>query len=77
MQIRLRETDEVPGSMVRNSDIRFATNGIEVLGMPGHSPLLGDAGEANDATNNTVAASQQQSSMARLIGKELGPEETN
>ena len=29
------------------------------------------------ATNNTVAASQQQSSMARLIGKELGPEETN
>ena len=44
--------------MVRNSDIRFATNGIEVLGMPGHSPLLGDAGETNDATNNTGGGAQ-------------------
>ncbi|PWG02606.1 hypothetical protein [Sphingosinicella humi] len=29
------------------------------------------------ATNNTVAASQQQSNMARLIGKALGPEEAD
>ncbi len=34
LQLRLREADEVPGSAIRNSDIRFATNGIEVLGLP-------------------------------------------
>ena len=45
LQIRLRQRDEVPGSTVRNSDIRFATNGIEILGQNGHSPLVGETGE--------------------------------
>jgi hypothetical protein len=39
LQIRLRETDEIPGSTVRFADIRNATNAIDILGMPGHSPL--------------------------------------
>ena len=45
LQVRLREIDEVPGSTVLNADIRYATNGIELFGVPGHSPLLGEAFE--------------------------------
>ena len=45
MQIRLRETDEVSGVTVRYADVRYATNGIEVFGLPGHSPLLGEVAE--------------------------------
>ena len=45
LQLRLRETDEVPGSTVQYADIRYATNGIEVFGQPTHSPLTGEAGE--------------------------------
>jgi hypothetical protein len=41
LQIRLREMDEVPGSTVRFADIRYATDGIAVRGMPAHSPLMG------------------------------------
>lgn len=43
LQVRLRELDEWGGSTVRYADIRYATTGIEVLGMPIHSPLLGEA----------------------------------
>lgn len=52
LQIRLRETDEFPGSGVNGADIRFATNGIELLGLPPHSPLVSEAGEgaANHAS---------------------------
>jgi len=46
LQIRLRELDEVAGSTVRYSDIRYATRGIEVLGGPSHSPLTGEIGRA-------------------------------
>lgn len=63
LQIRLRELDEHPGSTVRYSDIRYATNGIEVIGQPGHSPLLGEAREietaSTSATNNDSLATAQ------------------
>ncbi len=45
LQVRLRETDEVPGVTVRYADVRYATNGIELYGLPGHSPLLGEVAE--------------------------------
>ena len=45
LQIRLRETDEVAGVTVRYTDVRYATNGIELYGLPGHSPLTGEVGE--------------------------------
>jgi hypothetical protein len=60
LQIRLREQDEVAGSTVDTADIRFATNGIELVGLPAHSPLTGEAAEKRDAngndTNNSLAA---------------------
>jgi len=58
LQIRLRQQDEHPGSTVRSSDIRFATNGIEVLGVPGHSPLVGESAE--DASANNVFGQAQE-----------------
>ncbi|MBI2480478.1 MAG: hypothetical protein HYV60_18180, partial [Planctomycetia bacterium] len=57
-QIRLRHDDESPGSTVRFADVRFAATGIEIAGLPAHSPLLGESAEANDAANNTVAGAQ-------------------
>ena len=45
MQIRLSERDELPGSSIRHADIRFATNGIVMVGQPAHSPLLGEIAE--------------------------------
>ncbi len=57
MQIRLREMQEVAGCTVQYADIRYATNGIEVLGFPGHSPLLGETAEST-ANNDTFANAQ-------------------
>ncbi len=48
LQTRLREMDEVPGVTVRYADIRYATNGIELYGLPAHSPLLGEVAEDED-----------------------------
>ena len=59
LQIRLREENEVPGSTVRFSDIRYAANGIEVLGQPAHSPLTGEASEPVNATGVDSNDSQQ------------------
>lgn len=55
LQIRLSEVDEVPGSSITYADIRFAQNGLELVGVPGNSPLLGENSEtsnANDAFAN-------------------------
>ena len=56
LQIRLQQRDEVPGSRVKYADIAFATNGIEVLGLPGHSPLVGETGESSAANDNLGSA---------------------
>ncbi len=55
LQVRVRQVDNKPGSTVRYSDIRYATNGIEVIGLPYHSPLAGESTESttpNDAFAN-------------------------
>lgn len=60
LQIRLQQRDEHPGSTVQLSQIRYATNGIEIFGQPGHSPLAGETGEPPELRfaareNDTVA----------------------
>jgi hypothetical protein len=57
LQLRLREKDEVPGSTINFADIRFATTGIEVQGLPLHSPLLGEFAETS--SSNQVRADAQ------------------
>ncbi len=50
LQLRLQESQEFPGSVVRFADIRYANHGIHVQGLPGSSPLLGEAQE-NEAAD--------------------------
>lgn len=49
LQIRLRQVDEEPGSTVRYSDIRYATDAIYLAGLPAHSPLINETVESGDA----------------------------
>ncbi len=52
LQIRLQETDEVPGTTVRLSNISYANSGIRARGVPGNSPIIGESiedGSLNDA----------------------------
>ncbi|MFI4876860.1 MAG: hypothetical protein ACIALR_16025, partial [Blastopirellula sp. JB062] len=53
LQIRLREVDEFGGSTIKQADVRYATNGIEVYGQPAHSPLLGESAEDDNDNNDT------------------------
>ncbi|HND56035.1 MAG TPA: hypothetical protein PLV92_26650, partial [Pirellulaceae bacterium] len=56
LQVRLRETDEFPGSTVQFADIRYATNGITLSGVPYHSPLLAEASEGTGDNNSSGGA---------------------
>ncbi len=48
--------DEVPGSSIQFADIRNAVNGIEILGQPAHSPLLGEITEVDVANEDRANA---------------------
>lgn len=58
LQIRLREVDEFPGSSINYADIRFASTGVEVLGLPKHSPLVGELSEVENNQNPTTGNAQ-------------------
>ncbi|QDT58256.1 hypothetical protein SV7mr_07450 [Stieleria bergensis] len=58
MQIRLRETDEVAGTQIKLADIRYATNGLQIIGQPFHSPLTGDEAETT-APNDSIFDAQR------------------
>ena len=55
-QIRLRDQQEFGGSTVQYADIRYATNGIQINGMPNNSPLTGEANSAmyDGVTNDFI-----------------------
>ncbi len=67
LQIRLSEADEFPGSVVSYADVRFASTGIDLVGVPRHSPLLGETSEIPEDnstgvtvdTNGTFATAQE------------------
>ncbi|MGQ9504528.1 MAG: GEVED domain-containing protein [Thermogutta sp.] len=58
LQIRLKEMQEVAGGMVKYADVRYATNGIEILGQPAHHPLLGETSETT--ANNDMFGNAQE-----------------
>ena len=72
LQVRLTETDEVAGTFVQFADIRFATNGVTIIGQPGHSPLLGETAEVLDPqgndTNDTLATALE---LGNLMNSDL------
>ena len=58
LNIRLQNEDQYPGSVVRDADIRDATNGVEVIGKPEHSPLEGDTAQSISTSNGTIDTAQ-------------------
>src|SRR5439155_25375080 len=58
LQVRLQQKEEKPGSVIRFADLRYATNAIDISGLPNHSPLAGETVEANDTGNNTFSGAQ-------------------
>ena len=56
LQIRLQQRDEIPGSTVQFSEIAYATTGIDIVGLPGHSPLLAESAERSG--NNSRGSAQ-------------------
>ncbi len=60
LQVRLQQKDQKPGSTIRFADLRYATNAIEVHGLPYHSPLLGETTEADDQANDTFGPTTAQ-----------------
>lgn len=75
LQIRLREVDETPGSTVRYSNISFAETGVEVLGQPIHSPLLGEAvevAETGGLNNDSTGAAQVLGNLVAIDRAAMG-----
>ncbi|NQW46726.1 MAG: hypothetical protein HQ464_03045, partial [Planctomycetes bacterium] len=58
LRVRLRQQDGKPGSTVRYADIRYPTIGIDVQGLPNHSPLTSETGENSTDANNAFASAQ-------------------
>ena len=58
LRVRLQQRDQVPGSTVVYGDIRFATIGIDVQGLPRNSLLTGTAGENTLNTNSRLIYAQ-------------------
>ena len=71
LQLRLRELDQIAGSSVQFADIRYATNGIEVLGQPIHSHLTGEVAES-PLGNETFATAQQLGNLLNTDRAALG-----
>ncbi len=57
LQVRLGESDESPGTQVNLADVRYATNGLQIIGQPLHSPLIGEEYETA-APNDTFIDAQ-------------------
>ncbi|MGH7134209.1 MAG: hypothetical protein ACREHD_00630, partial [Pirellulales bacterium] len=63
LQVRLQEAAQLAGSSVQYADIRYATNGITLIGLPAHSPLLGENGQTSNPAATTDASQLFQDGM--------------
>jgi parallel beta-helix repeat protein len=59
LQVRLSEDQEFPGTSVNFADIRFAATGLDLRGVPRHSPLVGETAEINSGNNDTFVTAQE------------------
>lgn len=53
VQVRMREAQEFASSTINFADIRYATNGVHLRGLPGTSPLIGEAAEDESSATGT------------------------
>ena len=72
LQIRLGETDLVPGSLISYGDLRFATNAIDLAGAPRHSPLVGEFAEQEVRDTNRDGIVDFQGNGVFANAQELG-----
>ena len=79
MQIKLSADYEHPGSTVQYADISYATNGIQVLGLPQHSPLISDFYDSNgplpNGSANPAATPNNTFQTAQPVGNLLQSDE--
>ncbi|MEC8555201.1 MAG: Ig-like domain-containing protein [Planctomycetota bacterium] len=73
VQVRTGAAQDFPGSTIQYADIRYATNGVHLQGLPGHSPLLGEVQEDESSVggggyaNNDVNALNNENAGDALI----------
>ncbi len=71
LQVRIRESQEFPGSTVQYADIRYATNGVHLRGIPYNSPLLGEESETEGLLSGQQFSSDPDSTRANVDGNDL------
>ncbi|MDA1049277.1 MAG: hypothetical protein O3C40_02205, partial [Planctomycetota bacterium] len=64
LQIRLRQQDEKGGSNIRFANIQYPQTGIHAIGLPAHSPLVGEAAEV-EAPNDDRGSAQNIGNLLR------------
>ena len=69
LQVRLREKDEKGGTTIRYAKIANATTGIDVNGLPTHSPL---GGEQRDEEPNNVGNLLGAQELGNLLSSDRG-----
>ena len=69
LRARLKQRDDKPGSTVQFADIRYPTIGIDVQGLPSHSPLTGENGENQTDDNDTF---EQAHELGNLLASDRG-----
>ncbi len=77
-QLRMREAQEFAGSTVQFADIRYATNGVHTIGLPGDSPLTGEIQEDENAgaiTSNSTPISGITGVRPQYVGNLLQSEQ--
>lgn len=72
LQVRLQEADEHAGTQIRLADVRFANNGLQIIGQPLHSPLLGEDYEI-PGDNDSLANAQPLGYYGNANGGASGP----
>ena len=71
LQIRLREQDEVPGTQLNLSEIRYARDGLQIIGQPLRSPLMGE--DSEKLGPNDSLANAQPLNIFGVAADEAGP----
>ena len=59
LQVRLQETDEIGGSVIRFADLRYASTAVLLAGLPAHAPLSGEIASDGDADLGNVGNSDR------------------
>ncbi|QDT02610.1 Dockerin type I repeat protein [Rubripirellula lacrimiformis] len=72
LQIRLQEADEHAGTQMRLADVRYAVDGLQIIGQPLHSPLLGEDYEVAGDNDSSATAQPLGYYGAGSVG-EAGP----